>query len=440
MTAACGSRLAVIATGAINREADGGMSDLSNPSDAREPRDLTDLRDLRDHSGDGNALAWTAVWAAALQRPSEGSDKNWALEGFADQTVRQVVRVTGSGTAARITLSNRYGTAPLEVAGATLARTDRGPAVREGTSRRLTFDGAPSVVIPAGGQVRSDAAEVSAAVFDSLTVSLYFARPSGPATFHAQAFATAYRAAGDQLAAADPAVFTETTVSWYHLAAVELADGGPARRDTVVVFGDSLTDGFSSTVDGNGRYSDALAERLAAQGLTRPVLNQGIGGNLLLSDSAWFGEGALARFRRDVLDRPGVRSVVVLVGLNDIGFSEVDLPTYKPNPDRSADRLIDGYRELIDAARGAGVRIIGGTILPFRGSEYHTPAAEAKRRTVNDWIRSSGAFDAVADFAAALADPGAPEALAPAYDSGDRKHPNDAGYRAMAGAVALAAL
>ncbi|MER6306359.1 SGNH/GDSL hydrolase family protein [Streptomyces sp. NPDC001657] len=391
-------------------------------------------------NSNSNPPYWQAGWAASVQRPSEGFHENWALEGFAEQTVRQVVRVTGSGTAARIVLSNRYGTGPLEVAGASLARTGEGAGVQEGTVRRLTFGGAAGVRIPAGGEVRSDAVEVAVAPFESLTVSLYFARPTGPATFHAQAYATAYRAAGDRLTATDPVVFGETTVSWYFLAAVELADGGPARRDTVVVFGDSITDGFGSTIDGNGRYADALAERLAGQGAVRPVLNQGIGGNLLLSDSAWFGERAVGRFRRDVLDRPGVASVVVLVGLNDIGFSEVDLPTYKPAPDRSVDELIAGYRELIAAARAAGVRIVGGTIMPFKGAEYHTPGAEAKRRKVNDWIRASGEFDAVADFAAALADPGDPEALAAHFDSGDHKHPGDEGYRAMAGAVDLAAL
>ncbi|MFJ9848460.1 SGNH/GDSL hydrolase family protein [Streptomyces sp. NPDC101150] len=387
-----------------------------------------------------NSLDWQAGWAAAVQRPSIGFHKNWAEEGFADQTVRQIVRVTGAGTSARIRLSNRYGAAPLEVAGATIARTDKGADVVPGTVRALTFDGAPAVVIPPGGEVYSDAAELSVAPFASLTVSLYFARPTGPASFHAQGYATTYRAAGEQLADPDPAVFGETTVSWYYLAAVELADGGPARRETVVLLGDSLTDGFGSTVDANRRYSDALAERLAAEGAPRPVLNQGIGGNLLLNDSAWFGDRAGDRFRRDVLDQPGVRSVVVLVGLNDIGFSEVDLPTYKPAPDNSVDDLIAGYRDLIGQARAAGVRIIGGTIMPFKGAEYHSPAAEAKRREVNAWMRDAGEFDAVADFAAALADPADGDALAPAYDSGDHKHPNDEGYRLMAAAVDLAAL
>ncbi|MEU7637623.1 SGNH/GDSL hydrolase family protein [Streptomyces sp. NPDC039016] len=387
-----------------------------------------------------NSFAWNAGWAAAVQRPSVGFHKNWAEEGFADQTVRQTVRVTGAGTQARIKLSNRYGTAPLEVSGASLARAGTGAAVAAGSVRPLTFDGAASVRIPAGGEVYSDPAEVTVAALESLTVSLYFAGPTGPATFHAQAWATAYRAAGAQLGEVDPAVFGETSVSWYHLAAVELADGGPARRDTVVLFGDSITDGFGSTVDADRRYSDALAERLAAGGRPLRVLNLGIGGNLLLNDSPWFGESAGARFDREVLAQPGVRSVVVLVGLNDIGFSEVDLPTYKPNPDNSAEQLIVGYRKLIDRAHAAGVRVVGGTILPFKGSEYHTPVAEAKRRAVNEWIRTAGAFDAVADFAAALADPADPDALRSAYDSGDFKHPDDAGYRVMAEAVDPAAL
>ncbi|MET9297567.1 SGNH/GDSL hydrolase family protein [Streptomyces sp. NPDC003077] len=389
------------------------------------------------------ATHWNAGWSAAVQRPSSGFHKNWAEEGFADQTVRQVVRVTGTGGAARVKLSNRYGTAPLEVTGAALARTDprpgRGAAVEPGSVRTLTFAGAPSVTIPAGGELYSDAAEVTVAPFESLTVTLYFARPTGPATFHAQAYATAYRAEGDQLTATDPAVFTETTVSWYFLADVELAGAAP-RRDTVVVFGDSITDGFGSTVDGDQRYSDALARRLADAGTPRPVLNSGIGGNLLLSDSPWFGDRAGDRFARDVLDKPGVRSVVVLAGLNDIGFSEVDLPTYKPDAPRSAEELIEGYRALIARAHAAGVRVLGGTITPFKGSEYHSPRAEAKRRTVNDWIRASGAFDAVVDFAAVLADPSDAESLASVYDCGDRKHPGDAGYRAMAEAVDLAAL
>ncbi|ADI08464.1 lipolytic protein G-D-S-L family [Streptomyces bingchenggensis BCW-1] len=383
---------------------------------------------------------WSAGWAAPVQRPSEGFEENWALKGFADQTVRQVVRVTGGGTAARIRLSNLYGDEPLRIAGATVARTAGGASVEAGSVRRLTFGHRQSVTIPAGGETASDAAPVRVAPFESLTVTLYFAEPTGPSTFHAQAYAKSYRAEGDHGADRTGAAFTAYTHSWYYLSDVELTGGSAGRRGSVVAFGDSITDGFGSSYDANSRWPDLLAERLAAAGTPRPVLNSGIGGNLLLHDSPWYGDRAGARFRRDVLDKPGVRSVILLQGLNDIGFSEVDLPTYKPNPQVSAEQVIAGYRELIARAHARGVRVVGATILPFKGAEYHTARSEAKRAAINEWIRTSGEFDAVVDFAAVMAAPSDPQALDPAYDSGDHKHPNDAGYRRMAEAIDLGVL
>ncbi|MDX3227000.1 SGNH/GDSL hydrolase family protein [Streptomyces sp. ME19-01-6] len=382
---------------------------------------------------------WAAGWAAPVQRPSEGFEENWASTGFADQTVRQVVRVTGGGTAARIRLSNLYGTEPLRIAGATIARTASGASVEAGSLRRLTFGHRGAVTVPAGGEAASDAAPVRVAPFESLTVTLYFAEPTGPATFHAQAYAKSYRAEGDHGADRTGAAFTAGTHSWYYLSDVEVT-GGTGRRGSVVAFGDSITDGFGSSYDANSRWPDLLAERLAAAGTPRPVLNSGIGGNLLLHDSPWYGDRAGARFRRDVLDKPGVRSVILLQGLNDIGFSEVDLPTYKPNPQVSAEQVIAGYRELIARAHARGIRVVGATILPFKGAEYHTARSEAKRAAINEWTRTSGEFDAVADFAEVMASPSDPLALDPAYDSGDHKHPNDAGYRRMAEAIDLDAL
>lgn len=401
---------------------------------------------------------WSAGWSASVQRPSTGFEENWSETGFARQTVRQVVRVTGAGTAARIKLSNRYGDRPLKVSGATIAHSAGGASVRPGTLRKLTFGNRTTVTIPAGDEGVSDAAPLRVKPFDTVTVTLYFAAPTGPATFHAQAYARSYRAPGDHRADGDGRAFGARTHSWYYLADVELSGEGDhgrsegrddqrratgaatPRRGTVVAFGDSITDGFGSTVDANNRYPDQLAERLAAAGTPRPVLNSGIGGNLLLHDSAWYGDRALDRFKRDVLDKPGVSSVIVLAGLNDIGFSEVDLPTYKPNPQLSAAQLIEGYRELIARAHARGVRVMGATILPFKGSEYHTPLAEEKRQQINTWVRTSGEFDGYVDFAKALASPVDPLALDPAYDSGDHKHPSDAGYQAMAEAIDLDAL
>ncbi|GAA1527421.1 SGNH/GDSL hydrolase family protein [Actinomadura kijaniata] len=394
----------------------------------------------RTERGTQAARQWTAAWAAAPQRPSVGFEPNWSEQGFSGQTVRQVMRITAGGSAVRVRLSNRYGASPLKVAAMTVAKAGRGPAVRPGSLRHLTFGRSRSVVVPVGGQVVSDGAELKVAPLESLTVTMYLPETTGPATAHLQGYATAYRAQGDRTADAGGAFPTgaeKVTHSRYYLSGIDVA-GGAARRDTVVAFGDSITDGFGAGNDTDARYPDALAERLAKAGRPRPVLNAGIGGNMILSDSAWFGDRGLDRFRRDALADPRVGTVVVLHGLNDIGFSEVDLPTYKPNPDRSLAELVAGHRALIRQARARGVKVIGATLLPMKGAEYHTPRSAEKIRRLNHWIRTSGEYDAVADFNRAVADPRDPERLRAAFDSGDHKHPNAAGYRAMADAVDLA--
>ncbi|WP_328389943.1 SGNH/GDSL hydrolase family protein [Nocardia sp. NBC_00416] len=383
--------------------------------------------------------AWTTAWSVPMQLPSEGFEPNWATDGFADQTVRQVVRVADGGTQARITLSNLYSRDELRIAGGTIARTVHGAQVQADTTRPLRFDGADSVTVAPGAEVTSDAADLRLAPFESATVTLYLAERTGPATFHAQGYASTYRAAGDHIADREATAFTEATHSWYYLSDLEVS-GGPEDPETIVAFGDSITDGFGSDNDGNNRYPDALAERLAADGTPSTVLNAGIGGNMFLSDSKWFGESGLRRFDRDVLSKPGVDTVIVLGGLNDIGFSEVDLPTYKPNPDVSAEQLIAGYRDLIARAHDAGITVVGATLLPMKGAEYYTDTSAAKIRAVNDWIRTSGAYDAVVDFNAVMADPADRERLNAAFDSGDHKHPNAAGYAAMAAAVDQQAL
>ncbi|GGU09700.1 SGNH/GDSL hydrolase family protein [Streptomyces violascens] len=379
-------------------------------------------------------VAWGAAWAASPQLPSTGFTPNWSQEGFSHQSVRQVVRVTEGGDRLRIRLSNAYGTSPLALTGATVAKAGQRADVQPGSVRELTFGGRKSVSVPAHGELRSDAARLGLERLDSVTVTLYFAGTTGPATFHAQGFADTYRAEGDHRADPSGRAFTATSRSWYYLSGVEV--GGGARRDGVALFGDSITDGFGSTTGANRRYSDALAERTG-----RPVLNAGIGGNLVLNDSAWYGERSAARFGRDVLDQPGVSTVVVLEGVNDIGFSEAQKgpkpqPTYKPAPVVSSAQLIDGYRELIRQAHSRGLKAVGATLLPLKGSDHWGEHSARVSDEVNEWIRTSGAFDAVADFDKALASKADPDRLAPAYDSGDTLHPNDAGYRAMAEVLA----
>ncbi|WP_438292051.1 SGNH/GDSL hydrolase family protein [Streptomyces sp. HUAS TT7] len=375
-------------------------------------------------------VAWGAAWAASPQLPATGFTPNWSQEGFSHQSVRQVVRVTEGGDRVRIRLSNAYGTSPLTLTGATVAKTGRGADVQPGSVRELTFGGGKSVSIPAHGELRSDAARLGLERLDSVTVTLYFAGTTGPATFHAQGFADTYRAEGDHRADPSGRAFTATSQSWYYLSGVEV--GGGARRDGAALFGDSITDGFGSTAGADRRYSDALAERTG-----RPVVNAGIGGNLVLNDSAWYGERSAARFGRDVLDQPGVSTVVVLEGVNDIGFSEAQKgpkpqPTYKPAPVVTSAQLIDGYRELIRQAHGRGLKAVGATLLPLKGSDHWGEHSARVSDEVNDWIRTSGAFDAVADFDKALASKADPDRLAAQYDSGDALHPNDAGYRLMA--------
>ncbi|MCX5391166.1 SGNH/GDSL hydrolase family protein [Streptomyces sp. NBC_00094] len=381
--------------------------------------------------------SWRAAWAASPQSPTAPFSANWSLQGFADQTVRQVVRVTTGGTRARIELTNRYGTTPLRITGATVARTDKGSAVRPGSIRQLRFDGRASVTIPAGGTLLSDAANLPVEAFGSLTVTLYLADATGPATFHHFSSATSYRADGDHRADLAGTAFDETSASWYFLSGVEVTGGrDTGRRNGVVTFGDSITDGVGSTLDTDNRYPDQLAERLAEAGRPRAVVNHGIAGNQVVNDTTWAGDKALSRFRKDVLTEPGVRTVIILEGINDIGGSTTTFPA-APTPDVSAERLIAGHRTLIREAHAKGLKAVGATLTPIKGSFYYSPANEAKRDAVNEWIRTSGAYDAVVDFDRAVADPADPDRMLTAYDSGDALHPNDAGYTAMAGAVDL---
>jgi lysophospholipase L1-like esterase len=381
-------------------------------------------------------LGWGATWAASPHAPTEAFGPSWGPAGFDDHTVRQVVRISEGGAAVRIRLSNAYGTSPLVVTGATVAHAADGAAVRPNTVRHLTFRGHRSVTVPVGGDVVGDLAPLPVAPLSRVAVTLYLAGKTGPATGHVFASATSWRASGDHRADVAADAFAETSSSWFYLSAVEVVDFTP-RREVVVAFGDSITDGAASTVDADNRYPDELAERLGGR---RAVVNAGIGGNRVLNDSACFGEKATSRFERDALAQPDVRTVILLEGINDIGFPHFAFECTTPNPEVTAAELIAGYRELIGKAHARGVRIVGGTLLPFKGAGYFTEQGEAVRDRVNAWIRTSGEFDAVVDFDRALADPADPDVLRPAYDSGDRLHPNDAGYRAMAEAVDLSVL
>ncbi|MFP3961784.1 SGNH/GDSL hydrolase family protein [Actinomadura fulvescens] len=346
------------------------------------------------------------------------------------------------GTSVRIRLSNVYGTKPLRLSGATIGRSAGGAIVWPETFRKLTFGRSTSTVVPAGRELVSDAVPLTTSPLERLAVTLRFAEPTGPATFHRFALDKTYRAKGDRLSDVGSETFTESTNSWYYLSGVEVAGGGRPGRNTVVTLGDSLVDGVGATPGADSRFPDHLAERLAAARRPFGVVNAGIGSNKLLNDSACGGDKALARLQRDVLSRPGVRSMIVHLGANDLGAPQVDDPCVRPNPKVTAKQLIDGHRALIRAAHAHGVKAIGMTILPMKGALFPiwSEEAERARQTVNTWIRNSGEYDAVVDVAKVMSDPADPLKPRPGYVFMDGLHSNDAGNHAIAASIDLKAL
>ncbi len=380
---------------------------------------------------------WVASWGASPQAPIA---TNLSVRGFADQTVRQIVYVSSGGAMVRVRLTNAYGVRPVHLAAASVAVQDRGAQLRAGTLRTLSFAGKGSTTIPAGGEIASDPVVLRVRPGTHLEISLYLHNPTGPVTQHTQARQVNYVAAGSRATDTSAKAFFIRTQSWYLLDGVDVL-APPRDRGALVTLGDSITDGVGSTLDGNARYPNDLARRLAARtGPTLSVVDEGIGGNRVLDETPCCGVGAVTRFRRDVLDQPGVRDVILLEGINDINQSRTVGALTAPHTPISADQIIQGYEQIIAMAHAAGVRVFGATLTPFHGARYWTPAGEAKREAINHWIRTSQMFDGVIDFSRAVAQPGNPEQIAPAFDSGDHLHPDAAGYRAMARAVNLAML
>jgi lysophospholipase L1-like esterase len=393
----------------------------------------------------GPPAAWTGTWSTAV---TGAAAPPMPATVFEDQTLRQIVHVSVAGRSLRVRLSNEYGTEPLVIGEARVARRTGGSEILIGTDRRLTFGGRSSFSIPPGAPALSDPVALAAPAMSDLVVSVYLPNRTVAATVHGSAFQTNYVAAGN--ATRSPTLTgATTTTSWHFLSGVSVA--GTRKSASVVAFGDSITDGAVTTVDANHRWPDYLARRLQAKASLRHlgVLNKGIGGNRLLYDGntlpgtpfdgigPLFGDSALDRFDRDVLAQPGARDVIVLLGINDIGQPASIAP---PSEAVTVDDLIFGYRQLIARAHERGLRIFGATMTPFQDTTipgYYTEANEAKRLAANRWIRTSGEYDGVIDFDRAVRDPAQPSRMLPRYDSGDHLHPNDAGMRAMADAIPL---
>lgn len=385
----------------------------------------------------GAAGRWVSTWHAS---PTPGGTFNSqdcpSDVGLANQTIRNIVRVSAGGSAVRVRISNAGGSEPLKVGAASVALSAGGAATVAGTSQPLRFGGRASIVVAAGGEAVSDPVALTVQPLQTLAVSVYLPDKTGPATQHYFAAQDNFLASGNHVATGAGKEFTRKVSCWMFLSGVEVK-AAPNVVGTLITLGDSITDGYLSTKNANRRYPDFLAERLASRkGPTVSVVNAGIIGNELLTvrPQLQFGYPVPARFPRDVLTQPGARAVILLAGINDIG-------------DRSAKAadLIPVYQQIIQAARAAGLKIYGGTLVPFAGShktykgDYGTPKGEQERQKLNTWIRTSGAFDGVIDFDKAVRDPSNPSRLLPAYD-GDQLHPNDAGYQAMANAVNLDAI
>ncbi len=370
---------------------------------------------------------WVGTWAAA---PSAVPYRDGAIASLT--TLREIVHVSRGGTQARVTLSNELGTDPLIVTGAHLAIRTQGGSVAPGSDHALSFGGQPSITIPAGAVAVSDPLQTRVAALSDLAITLLLPpQPLHVVTQHDLGLQTNFEGAGDQLTnnnigAARP------IAQWRFLKSVEV--NGGSHGAAIVTLGDSITDGYKSTPDANRRWPDVLAQRLQADKKFKAlgVLNEGISGNRLLHDGA--GPNALARFDRDVLSQGGVRYLILLEGINDIG--RTDQPNAPDDP-ITAQAIIVSYGQIIDRAHAHGVEVFGATLTPFLGAGYASPSGEAMRQTVNTWIRTSGRFDSVIDFDKVTGDPANPSVFSPVADSGDHLHPGDAGYKAMGDSIDL---
>ncbi|HEY4213746.1 MAG TPA: SGNH/GDSL hydrolase family protein [Steroidobacteraceae bacterium] len=383
---------------------------------------------------------WIATWGAAPLPPGVAQGPFPATPGFANQTIRQTVRVSAGGSRIRIRFTNEYGTKPLTIGAAVVALSDEAGKTQSGTEHRVLFSGQPGVKVPAASPFVSDPIDLPVKALSAITISVYFPDDTGPCTCHQTGMQHMFVSdAGDFT---DKSFTPKQTLQYRAFISGVEADAGRNGR-AVVVLGDSISDGIGSTVDANHRWPDLLANRLNA-GSSGPwgVVNMGISGNQVLNDGA--GQSALARFDRDVLSVPGARAVVIFEGVNDLGISYGVRPPGGGRPGFAApaekvtrESMIAGYRQLIARAHEKGLKVIGATITPYGGAGYYSAEGDAVREAINQWIRTGGEVDGVMDFDAAMRDPAKPTQIKDGFHAGDHLHGSDAGYTAMAAGIDL---
>ncbi len=396
--------------------------------------------------GSSNNGHWVSAWSTAVHSPLPfpGLPPSPVFE---NQTIRMVVRPTIGGERLRIRFSNAFGTTALKIGSAHVALSSKASATVPGSDRALTFGGKASVTVPPGAPILSDPVDLKVLPLRELAVSVYLPEKTASSTIHFWAQHETYISESADLTAQQDIPNPITKSSWYWLAEVEV--WAPNQTSATVTFGDSITDGVGAKQGEYSDWPDVLSKRLADghSSSSLAVVNEGIGGNRILHDGA--GASALARFDRDVLAQPGVSNLIVLEGINDIGW-----PHMKPRMPNGtilkeppfihevvgAEDLIMGFQQIIERAHQHGIKVFGATLTPYEGADYYSEDGEATRQAVNQWIRTSGAFDGVFDFDAAVRDPVHPSQFRESYHSGDHLHPSATGYKAMANAIDLSVL
>lgn len=372
---------------------------------------------------------WVGSWGAAPDAARNSKDFL-----ASDTTVRDVVHLSLGGSQIRIIVSNEFGTEPLVLGGASAALSAGADAIKPGTSHAVMFGGHPGITIPVGALVVSDPIPLSVAPLSDVAVSLFFpAQTISTITQHPLSETTNYAASGNELDAAS-LTSPEKVTPWRFLKGIDVL--GDKDAAAIVAFGDSITDGYGSTSGANNRWPNVLAQQLQANKKYAHlgVLDEGISGNRILHDKA--GPNALSRFDRDVLAQDGVKYLIILEGINDIGHTAFPI-----NPDDheqiTADELITALEQMIDRAHAHGIKVIGATLTPYQGAKYYADSGEAIRQAVNKFIRTSGKFDGVVDFDKLTSDPQHPQMFLPADEHGDHLHPNDTGYDVMGKGIDL---